>query len=136
MTVGEQLLMIFLVVVVIAVLIGVPYFFLLGGAKTFLLKNLHHRYDGVDVRAIPTEGDVGFVYHTYRGFLFWFIQDEHRVFAKPEQAEILLARLMRFNLTWGLMNFAVLFIPFFTIGNYLAQKRSIEIQSVRQKPGD
>ena len=41
---------------------------------------------------------------------------------------MLLARLLRFNLTWGMLSYGLLFVPFLAIGNYLAQKRSIEKQ--------
>ena len=68
------------------------------------------------------------MYHTYRGFLVWFVQEEHRVCAPPEDAKILLARLLRFNLTWGMLSYGLLFVPLFAIGNYVVQKRSIETQ--------
>lgn len=76
----------------------------------------------------PQHGDVCFVYHTYRGFLVWFVQDEHHVCAPPEDARSLLTRLLRFNLTWGMLSYGLLFVPLLAISNYVAQKRSIEKQ--------
>lgn len=136
MTIGERLLMILVYALLIGILVGVPYLFLFGGARKFLLNTLHRRFNGIDHRPNPQNGDVGFVYHTYRGFLFWFTQDEHRVFASPQQAKILLGRLLRFNLTWGMMSYGLLFIPFLAIGNYLAQKRSIAQQETQHNPDE
>ena len=58
----------------------------------------------------------------------WFVQDEHRIFARPDDAERLLGRLLRFNLTFGMMSYGLAFVPFVAIGNYIAQKRSIQGQ--------
>jgi hypothetical protein len=76
----------------------------------------------------PEPGDVAVVYHTYRGLIFWSLQEEHRFFAPPDDALRLLKRLLRFNLTWGLLSYGVVFIPFLSIASYFAQKSSIESQ--------
>lgn len=129
MTIGEQLLFYFVMLATPLVLIGVPIFVLRGGLQTFALKPLLKRYAGLNIHDSPQPGDVGFVYHTYRGFLIWFTQDEHRVFAPPEEARVLLARLLRFNFTWGMLSGGLVFIPFLAIANYYTQKRSIKIQA-------
>jgi hypothetical protein len=36
--------------------------------------------------------------------------------------------LLRFNLTWGMLSYGLLFVPLLAIGNYFAQKRSIAKQ--------
>ena len=110
------------------IFIGVPVFVLTGGPQKFALKPLMARFKGIQVHDVPQPGDVSFRYHTYRGFLLWFVQDEHNVIASPDDARLLLARLLRFNLTWGMLSYGLLFVPFLAIGNYLAQKRSIEKQ--------
>jgi hypothetical protein len=81
---------------------------------------------------MPEPGDVKFIYHTYRGLLLWFTQTEHRVFAHPEDAEKLLKRLLRFNLTWGMLSYGFVFIPVVSYGNYRAQLRSIRQQAEAQ----
>jgi hypothetical protein len=56
-------------------------------------------------------------------------QDEHRVSAPIAEAEKLLNRLWRFNLSWGLLSRGFLFIPFLATGNYLTQRRAIRGQA-------
>ncbi len=128
MTIGEKLLFLFVVIGVPLTFIGVPIFVLMGGIQKFALKPLQKRFAGLDLHDSPQPGDVSFVYHTYRGFLVWFVQDEHRISAPPEDARLLLTSLLRFNLTWGMLSYGLIFIPLIAIGNYYAQKRSIEKQ--------
>ena len=128
MTIGERLLILFVMIAVPLTFIGVPIFVLMGGIQKFALKPLQNRFAGLDLHGSPRSGDVCFVYHTYRGFLVWFVQDEHRVCAPPEDARLLLTRLLRFNLTWGMLSYGLLFVPLIAIGNYFSQKRSIEKQ--------
>ena len=128
MTIGERLLILFVMIVVPLIFIGVPIFAFMGGIRKFALKPLERRFAGLDVHDTPHPGDVTFVYHTYRGFLVWFVQNEHRVSAPPEDARLLLTRLLRFNLTWGMLSYGLLFVPFIAIGNYYTQTRSIDIQ--------
>lgn len=128
MTIGERLLILFVMIAVPLTFIGVPIFVFMGGIHQFALKPLQRRCAGLDLHETAQPGDVYFVYHTYRGFLVWFVQDEHRVCAPPEDARVLLTRLLRFNLTWGMLSYGLLFVPLLAIGNYFAQKRSIEKQ--------
>jgi hypothetical protein len=127
----DRLLISFSLLLVLLAVVFVVYL-LFGGLNTFALRPLRRCFEGLDLHETPAGGDVSFVYHTYRGLLFWFTQTEHRVFAPPEDAQRLLKRLLRFNLTWGLLSWGVLFIPFFAYGNYLAQRRSIEKQLAMQ----
>jgi hypothetical protein len=61
-------------------------------------------------------------YRTYHGFFAWSTATEHRVFLPLEDAQQLLGRLLRFNLTWGLLvHGGVLVVPM-AIGNYLRQR--------------
>ncbi len=128
MTIGERLLILFVMIAVPLTFIGVPIFVFTGGIQKFALKPLQKRFAGLDLHESMEPGDVGFVYHTYRGFLVWFVQDEHRVYAPPADARLLLTRLLRFNLTWGMLSYGLLFVPLIAIGNYYVENRSIENQ--------
>jgi len=56
-------------------------------------------YRGIECRLQPAPGDVNVVFHTYHGFIAFWIQTEHRFYAPPDQALELLRRLNRFNWT-------------------------------------
>jgi hypothetical protein len=86
-------------------------------------------YDGISVHETAIPGDVQFVFHTYHGFLAFFVQTEHRISAPPEEALQLLWRLHRFNLTWGMFAAGAAFVPILSYFNYIAQKRSIMKQA-------
>lgn len=128
MTIGERIFDLLFVIAVLLIVFGVPLFLLTGGMQRFAVKPLRKRFEGLELHESPMSGDVSFFYHTYRGLLLWFVQDEFRVYAPPEDARKLLGRLLRFNLTWGMLSYGALFVPFLAIGNYFAQKRSIEAQ--------
>jgi hypothetical protein len=86
-------------------------------------------FDGLKIYGGPAPGLVAVVFHTYYGFIAFVIQTENRFWAPPDDAREALWRLHRFNLlTWGMFAYGVLVIPFLSIGNYLAQKRSISRQ--------
>ena len=125
----ERLLFLFVLIGVPLLLIAFPLYLLFGGLRTFALRPLRRCYDGIRLREVAGAGDVRFVYHTYRGLLLWVTQDEHRVAAPAGDAERLLGRLLRFNLTWGLLSYGMLFVPFLAVGNYYAQRKSIRQQA-------
>lgn len=125
----DRLPFILLALAIVATLIAVPAYLLFGGLRTFALKPLQRCYDGIELHEPPKPGDVQLLYHTYRGLLLWVTVDEHRIHASPDAAEQLLGRLLRFNLTWGLLAFGFAFIPLLAIGNYFAQRRSIRAQA-------
>jgi hypothetical protein len=126
----ERLLFLFVMIGVPLLLIVFPLYLLFGGLRTFALRPMQRCFDGIRLHKSPMAGDVRFVYHTYRGLLFWVKQDEHRVIAPAEDAERLLGRLLRFNLTWGMLSYGMVFIPFLAVGNYNAQRKSIRQQTV------
>jgi len=132
MTFGERLLILFVLIAVPATFIGVPIFVFTGGIQKFALKPLKRCFDGIDLPDSQRPGDVCVVYHTYRGFLVWFVQDEHFICASPADARLLLKRLLRFNLTWGMLSYGMLFVPLIAISNYFAQKRAIQNQEREQ----
>ena len=116
---------------VLLVLIGIPIFLLTGGLRAFGLNALVRRFHDVRLHDVPQPGDVCFRYHTYRGFLLWFVQAEHIVIAPAEDAERLLGRLLRYNLSWGLLSAGTLYMLPLACANYVAQKRSIRRQKAR-----
>ncbi len=75
MTIGERLLLPFVLIAAALIFIGVPIFVFSGGIQKFALKPLQRRFAGLDLHDSPQSGDVCFVYHTYRGFLLWFVQE-------------------------------------------------------------
>ena len=127
MSIGE-----FLVVIVAMLspflLIGIPIWVLWVGIDNIGLGTLRKCFRGIDLHETPQLGDVTFTYHTYRGILVWSIQEEHTIWAEPVEARKLLGRLLRFNLTMGMLGAGMVFIPLLAIGNYLAQRRSIAKQ--------
>jgi hypothetical protein len=54
---------------------------------------------------------VRLIFHTYSGLLIFVVQRTHDVVLPADQAKILLDRLFRHNLTWGLLAYGVLVIP-------------------------
>ncbi len=128
MTLGEWILNLVALISGPLVFIGVPIFVFSGGYKKIALRPLQRCFSDLELHDSPQPGDVSFVYHTYRGFLVWFVQDEHHIYAPLIDANKLLSRLLRFNLTWGMLSYGALFVPFMAIGNYIAQKRSIANQ--------
>ncbi|PQO47885.1 hypothetical protein [Blastopirellula marina] len=106
-------------------LIGIPIWILVVGIDNIGLGTLKKCFRGIDVHETPQAGDVTFTYHTYRGVIVWFIQEEHVIIAPPDDALTLLNRLLRYNLTMGMLTYGLAFIPFLAIGNYLVQRRSI-----------
>jgi hypothetical protein len=96
--------------------------------ERFARKALEQTYEGFDIHTAPRPGDVVLVYHTYHGFLAWHTETTHRVFLPAYAARELLGRLLRFNLTWGLLVHGGVFVPPVAISNYIAQRRSISKQ--------
>lgn len=127
--------------VVLLVLLTIPIFlaaavfilFLYRRYDSWAFRSLNSRFDGLDVHPVPAAGDVTITYHTYHGVLTWFTQVPHQVSLPPEQARELLGRLLRFNLSWGLLVLGGVMIPPLAIGNYIAQRRSISVQEAASK---
>jgi hypothetical protein len=62
-------------------------------------------------------GDVHVVYHTYLELDVLVRQREHDFYAPPEDAFKALNRLLRWNLTYGLLPPATFFVPWLALGN-------------------
>jgi hypothetical protein len=88
-----------------------------------------HLFEDLAVATQPGPGLVLIVFHTYYGFLVFVHQLEHRFWATPEDARKVLARLNRFNLTWGFFAYGALIIRILSLGNYWVQRRRISKQS-------
>lgn len=128
MTIGERLLIGFVFLVTPLIFIGVPFYLLSGGSEKFALKPLMRCFEGLDIAESPRTGDVTFTYHTYRGLLVWYTQDEFVVSAPLGDAKTLLGRLLRYNLTWGMLSNGLVFVPFLALGNYFVQRAAIHRQ--------
>ena len=120
--------LLFLLPLGVLVVLGVGTLYFLRGYERWAQQSLQQRYDGLEVHAPPQPGDVLLQFHTYHGFLAWFTQAEHLVALPPEGARVLLGRLLRFNLLWGLVTPGALFIPLLSLLSYRAQRRSIAAQ--------
>lgn len=114
--------------IVLAVGVGTVIFLFFKGYEMLAGHFLSRTYAGLDRHDPPLAGDVAVTYHTYHGLVIWFTQVTHDVALPADQARILLRRMMWFNLTWGMLTWGAVFIPFLSVGNYLAQLRSIRRQ--------
>jgi len=122
--------------VVLAIIFTVAAFgcvgvFALGifrGYEYVAQRALLRKYRDLHVHVAPEPDDVFLTYHTYHGLVAWISQTSHHVALPPDDARRLLGRLLRFNLTWGLLTFGILFIPPMAIYNYIAQRRWIARQ--------
>jgi hypothetical protein len=125
--------------VIVSVVFAIIVFALLGfvvlkGYRWFVARSQRAQmraFDGVAIYDRPSPGLVEVVFHTYSGVVVFVIQFEHRFWARPDDARLVLSRLHRFNLTWGLFAYGLLIIPVFSFGNYWAQRRRITKQSAQ-----
>ena len=124
--------MIAIVVMTVAILLvfGFGALLLFRGFENSASRALERKYRDLVIHPVPQPGDVLLEFHTYHGLIAWFTQTGHRVYLGPDDARTLLGRLLRFNLTWGLVTPGSLFIPPLSIMNYWAQRRSITAQEV------
>ena len=90
-------------------------------------------YDGVMVSRTPVPGMVAVVFHTYYGFFVFTHQVEHRFWALPDDAKLVLSRLNRFNLTWGFFAYGAVLIPFLSLANYWVQRLRINRQAKKER---
>ena len=115
---------------VVALLIGVvaAALYSFRGYEYFARRSLERKYADLRIHGDPQMGDVILTYHTYHGLIAWFTQVTHHVALPADDARQLLGRLLRFNLTWGLVTPGSLLIVPLAILNYFAQARSINQQ--------
>lgn len=114
---------------VAVILIAVPWLIVSGRASQFFATRLARRFEGLAIRETPTDGDVQLVYHTYSGFFLWFSQMEHVVYGPADDVRALLKRLLRWNLTWGMLSAGLVFIPVLSLISYAGQLKSLRAQA-------
>ena len=98
------------------------------GYEWMAKRLLTNAYRGLKIHNPPETGDVVMSYETYHGIIAWLTHTQHIVAAPPEDARILLGRLLRFNLCFGFLAHAGVLIVPLAIFNYLGQRRSINRQ--------
>ena len=109
-----------------ALFFGALYFY--RGYEWFAKRSLRKAYLGIALHDPPEPGDVLISYETHHGFVAWSTSIPHIVAASPEDARILLGRLLRYNLRFGWIAHAGIFIVPLAISNYRAQLQSISRQ--------
>ncbi|MEX0713404.1 MAG: hypothetical protein WD278_13695 [Pirellulales bacterium] len=80
---------------------------------------------------VSAPGLVLVVFHTYCGLLVFTHQVEHRFWAMPDDARLVLSRLNHFNLTWGFLAYGGLIVPILSLANYWVQRARISKQAAR-----
>ena len=115
---------------VLLLLIGVPIL-AIRMIRTKPEKKFRRVYDGIEFSNVDGPGLAKLHYHTYDGILVWFVQTEHQVYLKPDGARELLKRMLRYNMTNGLLAAGGLLVPLVAIPSYFAQKKSIASQEAR-----
>lgn len=113
------------IAVAFVIVLGVFALGLFRAYEFLARRSLERRYADLKIHADPQAGDVILSYVTYHGFIAWFSQTPHHVALPPDDARKLLGRLLRFNLTWGLVTYGCLFILPLALLNYITQRRSI-----------
>jgi hypothetical protein len=91
-------------------------------------KKFRRAYSGLQTSTAPVHGTVSIRFHTYDGFLAYFVQTPHEVYASPADARKLLGRLLRYNLTYGMFAAGCIFVPPLSLIEYLSQLRDIRRQ--------
>lgn len=122
-----ELMGVFVGVALVGSIIALALLLYFGG-KRFAERSLKHAYADLEIHTVAGPNDVVLVYHTYHGFLMWHAVTEHRVTLPLDDARVLLGRLLRFNLTWGLLAKGGILIAPLAIYNYVAQTNSIAEQ--------
>jgi hypothetical protein len=80
-----------------------------------------------------SQHNVVFGFHTYWGFLVYFVQQYHCESMPADRAIYVLRRLHRFNVTYGLFCPGAIFIPLLSWWHYHAELRNIRRQLVKQE---
>ena len=80
---------------------------------------------GIRPAGPPAPGEVRLTFHTYSGFLIFADQRKHDRVLPAEQARILLNRMLKHNLTWGLLAYVALFHPIVSLIEYRKQSANI-----------
>ncbi|HTW93487.1 MAG TPA: hypothetical protein VMD30_01755 [Tepidisphaeraceae bacterium] len=77
-------------------------------------------------RSVAIEpGKVRLIFHAYTGYVLSFAEQTYDTVLSVDDAEILLKRLVRHNLTRGLLFYGGPLVPVFTYFEYRDQKRKL-----------
>ena len=110
-----------------ALLVVLPIL-LLRSMRQPLDKKFAILYRGLSVSPEPGSGLIFVRVHSYDGFLLWFTQTTHEGFTRPEDAQELLRRVFRYNLTRGLLAAGGLLVPFVSLPELVIQRRAVNRQ--------
>jgi hypothetical protein len=116
--------------ILFVVVLGTLGLYLYRNYERLARRSLERAYADLHVHTTRASGDVLLVYHTYHGFFAWETETEHRVFLPLEEAQELLGRLLRFNLTWGILAHGGILVVPLAIGNYLRQNHALASQEM------
>ncbi len=127
----DQIWLVLLIIIAFGVCVGLGVLIVKWHRRFVAAADRAQRraFEGMTVSPLPAPGLVEVVFHVYCGILAFTHQIEHRFWATPDEARLILARLNRFNLTWGFFAYGAVFIPVLSIGNYLAQRSRISRQA-------
>ena len=123
----EKAFVLGMLAVVFIILIGVPIL-AIRIRRPKPEKKFRKVFDGVEFNNANGPGLVELRYHTYDGILMWFVQTEHHIYLKPNDAREVLRRMLRYNLSWGLLAAGGLLVPLVAIPSYFGQKKTIASQ--------
>jgi hypothetical protein len=90
--------------------------------------------EGIRWNRIAQPGDVHLTFHTYSGFLVYVTQRTHDLVLPAAEARVVLNRMFKHNLTWGMFACGVLLIPIVSYFEYRSQSRKIDIELQRGFP--
>jgi hypothetical protein len=125
-------------VAALAIFIGVPTLVIRSRRKT--LRNspdseaIYAGITGIRPPGPPQPGEVRLIFHTYSGLLVYTIQRTHDLVLPADQAQILLGRMHKHNLTRGLLAYLPFFIVILSSIEYHAQSKKIAAALVRGFP--
>lgn len=117
--VWDQILPMLAAPLAIALLIVIPVLVIRAGRKA-------RRVVPAPLQVAADEpAKVHFVFHRYSGFLLFVKQNRYDCWLPIPDAERLLKQLVRHNLTWGLLVYGGVLVPFFTYFEWRSQKKRI-----------
>jgi hypothetical protein len=124
----------------IVLIVGVPILVIRSLRKSKQaspdVKDIYDGITGIPPPGEPQAGEVRLVFHTYSGFLVYTIQRKHDLVLPTDQAQILLDRMYKYNLTRGLFAYLPFFIAVLTFLEYRKRSKKIATASKHGFPMD
>jgi len=121
----------------VLLLVGVPILVIRARRRAHRPESLEKFFSGIEgirQNAIAQPGDVHLTFHTYSGFLVHVTQRTHDLVLPAAEARIVLNRMFKHNLTWGMFAYGALFIPILSYFEYRSQSRKIDVELQRGFP--